>query len=260
MRYLGGKYSIRKKVARIIESYHVDIDQYVVEPFCGGCWVTQEIQAKNIIASDFNHEIVSLYIALQNGWRPKELNKEEWLKVKNTPDDFKYYEVAFAACAYSFGAIWFNGYYSTGGNQAANCVKQSAKLKHIKFTSGSYDRIHYPSESLIYCDPPYEDTKGYSTGEFDNFKFWDWCRLMTRKGHRVLISEYKAPSDFELVASFPKRKMLRQQDKANNEKVSDNLYTYSLKKGSSKKLKEKELASISSSIDLSRKKQLSLFW
>ena len=56
--------------------------------------------------------------------------------------------------------------------------------------------------SIIYCDIPYKDTKQYATSKnFDHDKFWQWCRDMTKQGHKVFISEYQAPDDFICVWS-----------------------------------------------------------
>ena len=49
-----------------------------------------------------------------------------------------------------------------------------------------------PKNALIYCDPPYLNTKGYGI-EFDHSHFYDWCRAQKEL---VLISEYQMPDDF----------------------------------------------------------------
>ena len=55
------------------------------------------------------------------------------------------------------------------------------------------------TNSLIYCDPPYQGTTGYKTGAFNHEEFFEWCRQMKSKGNIVFVSEYNAPDDFELV-------------------------------------------------------------
>ena len=57
-----------------------------------------------------------------------------------------------------------------------------------------------PSESIIYCDIPYQGTKVYDSKlAFNYAKFWQWCRDMAKQGHKVFISEYNAPEDFKCV-------------------------------------------------------------
>ena len=56
---------------------------------------------------------------------------------------------------------------------------------------------------LIYCDPPYKNSKAgslYRTkskkyDSFDNKEFWDTMRKWSKNNH-VFISELEAPSDF----------------------------------------------------------------
>lgn len=109
----------------------------------------------------------------------------------------------------SFNGRFFDGGYSGKtekrdyvSEQIRNTEKQLDLLLGIDFQSGSYDTIEIPENSIIYCDIPYLGTKQYATSkDFDHDKFWEWCRMMTRKGHEVFISEYHAPDDFECVWS-----------------------------------------------------------
>lgn len=46
--------------------------------------------------------------------------------------------------------------------------------------------------AIIYCDPPYEDTKEYSEKNFSHDEFWQWFR---ETPYCVYVSSYKAPDD-----------------------------------------------------------------
>ncbi|HUH58249.1 MAG TPA: hypothetical protein VL020_07065, partial [Pseudomonadales bacterium] len=46
------------------------------------------------------------------------------------------------------------------------------------------------------CDPPYANTAGYKTGDFNHEEFFSWCRVQAAKGNIVFVSEYNAPADF----------------------------------------------------------------
>ena len=71
-------------------------------------------------------------------------------------------------------------------------------MKNVEFKSLYYDKLEIPTKSIIYCDPPYKGTtKNYN--EFDNDKFWEWVRRMSKQGHEVYVSEYEAPTDFECI-------------------------------------------------------------
>jgi len=61
-----------------------------------------------------------------------------------------------------------------------------------------YYTVDIPSNSLIYCDPPYNNTTKY-INSFNHKDFWKWCRIMAKNGHTVFVSEYNAPNDFECV-------------------------------------------------------------
>ena len=63
----------------------------------------------------------------------------------------------------------------------------------------SYDEIHIEENSVIYCDPPYNNTEQYVTGDFDTNAFFEWCR---KQKELVVVSEYEAPDDFQCVAIF----------------------------------------------------------
>jgi site-specific DNA-adenine methylase len=60
---------------------------------------------------------------------------------------------------------------------------------------------------LIYCDPPYKHTQGYSAGGFEDEKFWNKMREWS-KDNVVFISEESAPKDFKVVWSRKKRRTL----------------------------------------------------
>jgi site-specific DNA-adenine methylase len=64
--------------------------------------------------------------------------------------------------------------------------------------------VPVPPRSVVYCDPPYANTEGYSAvGAFDGAAFWGWCRMQARRGRVVYVSEYVAPDFAECVAEFP---------------------------------------------------------
>ena len=61
-----------------------------------------------------------------------------------------------------------------------------------------------PKNKLIYCDPPYEKTTGYSTSvDFDHKLFWETMRKWS-ENNVVFVSEYNAPKDFVMISSCKK--------------------------------------------------------
>lgn len=75
-------------------------------------------------------------------------------------------------------------------------------LQRLQSLKKSYNEIHIEDNSVIYCDPPYNNTAQYVTGDFDNNAFFDWCR---KQKELVVVSEYEAPDDFQCVANFNRR-------------------------------------------------------
>lgn len=74
----------------------------------------------------------------------------------------------------------------------------------IETSSISYAYYEYRDGDVVYCDPPYKNTKGYEV-EFDTDAFWEWART---RDYPVYVSEYQAPSDFVSVWSREKRALL----------------------------------------------------
>lgn len=99
----------------------------------------------------------------------------------------------------------------------ANVKKDVPLLEGIEFVSYEYDELPIPPHCIIYCDPPYRQTRGYrGTGKFNYESFHIWCMEMALRGHRVFISEYEMPSPFRCVwekevanAICPNRKATR---------------------------------------------------
>ena len=60
-------------------------------------------------------------------------------------------------------------------------------------TTGDYRALNFERGGIIYCDPPYKNTRQYSTvGAFDFDAFYSWCEAQTLP---VYISEYTMPED-----------------------------------------------------------------
>ena len=98
---------------------------------------------------------------------------------------------------------------------------------HNKDWKELYDSI--PKEVLekavIYCDPPYQDTKQYQFGkDFDYDEFWDWFR---NSPYPIYVSSYKAPEDIEPIKFAFKAQLLdngKQGDNKPKKVVKENIY------------------------------------
>ena len=80
----------------------------------------------------------------------------------------------------------------------------SEEEKH-RLTIGSADfaEVDIPSDSVIYCDPPYRGTSSYSKAKhFNHERFFEWALRQTVP---VYVSEYAMPEEFVEVAAWQKR-------------------------------------------------------
>ena len=74
-----------------------------------------------------------------------------------------------------------------------------------RLTIGSVDfsEVEIPSDSVVFCDPPYRETEGYRKAKhFNHDRFFEWALRQTVP---VYVSEYAMPEDFVEVAAWKKR-------------------------------------------------------
>ena len=177
----------------------------VVTHNCGGGNMIDEVPDKyRRIGADLNEHTIAAMLGIRDfvDQLPNEVSKEYYMSVKGTPPHPISSWVRYEC---SFGSKLDNGYASNsdGRNYAEKgwnlAQKQSPKIQSVEFICCSYEALSNTTNSLIYCDPPYQGTTGYKTGAFNHEAFFDWCRKMKAKGNSVFVSEYNAPDDFELV-------------------------------------------------------------
>lgn len=200
MKYMGSKDKIAKYIIPFLMKNR-EKEQWYVEPFVGGANMIDKMDG-NRIGADINYFLVSLYLALQSGWAPPDkLTESEYLEIKNNKEKFPPALVAFVGFACSYGAKWFGGF-CRSNKEKRDYIKEaynnvtSQKLKGIIFKHASYLDLDIPDKSIIYCDPPYQQTTKYKTGDFNHLEFWQWCRNKREEGHKLYISGYQAPEDF----------------------------------------------------------------
>lgn len=72
----------------------------------------------------------------------------------------------------------------------------------LTIVSVEFTEVEIPIDSVIYCDPPYRGTEGYSKSKrFDHDRFYAWALRQTVP---VFVSEYDMPEDFVEVAAWNK--------------------------------------------------------
>lgn len=214
MQYFGGKCRIANRIADIINAKR---PSNYYEPFCGGLWVSQYVQADILHLSDISQPLITLYQALQGGWEPP---------CKVTEGDYKHYQVkqecndpmtGFVGYGCSFAGKYFGGYARSATRNYALNAKNSLERKFrrlrekdVRFAVHDYSKVlpEVPG-SVIYCDPPYQGTTSYAIApDFHWLGFWAWVK--ERSGMAtVLTSSYEAPHGFHATLTIPAKTDIR---------------------------------------------------
>jgi DNA adenine methylase len=245
---MGSKSKITQFIVPIIQRYidENNINTYI-EPFVGGANVIDKIQCKIKIGYDKNKYLIAL---LNNVEKVKEfpitIEKSHYDNVRNSFNtQNKEYEDWY------IGAIGFlasyNGRFFDGGYAKTNYAKQPSghivvrnyfkeakenlteqipRLYNIKFESKDYTDLHNIKNSLIYCDPPYQNTKQYGVSKNFNYEeFWQWVRDIS-KNNIVIVSECTAPDDFKCIWQ---QEITRTVDNTKRVKAIEKLFIYTSK-------------------------------
>lgn len=152
------------------------------------------------LASDFNESVIEMWKAAQKGWKPpKTCSKRKYNTLKRSPVASA--EKGFCRHQFSFRNAFFSSYgpdYGKSKDVTSAASEIAEDLFDVRFYYGSYDQFSNLKGYVIYCDPPYQNTTCDYVSTFDNSKFWDWIRMMSRH-NIVLVSEYTAPKDFKTI-------------------------------------------------------------
>lgn len=239
MRYMGSKDKHAKEIIAVINQYRTDQEHWV-EPFVGGGNMIEKVKGARI-GSDNNQYIIALLTALSEGWVPPQVvtfekYQEAFNQVRGlSPKLLEDHMIGFIGFGCSFGGKYFGGYARGGYNKdgsprnyaresSRNMIKMSIGLAGCSFVHSNYEDLVIPSNSIVYCDPPYAMTTKYKD-TFDHSKFWKWCEKLVQAGHKVFVSEYNAPVGWKSIWS---KKVVSSLDMDTGSKVaSENLFTYS---------------------------------
>jgi len=220
MKYVGGKHRIGEHIAKVLMKVTPDKVNGYLEPFVGSLGVFKhmaKLDYKKKIGADYHKSLTLLWQGLQNGSfkLPKKITEKQWsdLKKANTNSAMK----ALAGFGVSFGGDYFSGYIQKySGTSGRNFYKETTrsitkmlpviKKKDVSFVHKSYKNWN-KKNWLIYCDPPYFNTKGYKTGAFNNQEFWTKMRQWSKHNY-VFVSEETAPKDFISIWSKSKPRTL----------------------------------------------------
>lgn len=231
MKYMGSKARFTKDILPIVLAKRKQ-NQYYVEPFAGGMNMMSEVGG-NRIANDIHTPLIEMWKYLvYKGWKPSKYTREEHRHIRENKDKYLPHVVGWVGFNCSYSGVYFGGFSGKTKTKIGtvrdyqqeainNVSKQIPKLKGVTFTNLNYWDIEIPSNSIIYCDPPYENVSKYKIGtEFDHRLFWNWCRDKSREGHIVYVSEYNAPDDFKCVWEKKTKSSLSANGKSGGSKSS----------------------------------------
>ena len=225
--YHGGKQKIGKEIADIINSFRDEsgLTSYV-EPFCGMLGVYKHVSGfSSFFINDANKSLIKMWKKFKNN---TDTDLEYFTnKLETNRDEFNLYKLdgksnwkkGFIGHFYDFRGIYFSSYKIRGietlKKSILNCIQISKKLKldDTKITQNSYKKIDV-SNSIIYCDPPYEkqskyyDDKREVNKDFIKKEFIMWCYDMKKKNNIILVSEYQMEDpNFKEIFSCGKEKL-----------------------------------------------------
>lgn len=241
MVYMGSK---SKYVQYIVPILHKTINDHEVktyiEPFVGGANVIDKIKCDRKIGYDRSDTLIALLCQARDDFSKvlPDGNRELWDKGKGyvkdgiIPEDMTLADIGAMEFFASFSSRGFPGGYANNTpehdyfhTRRKNLEKQSPNLKGIEFYQGNYYDLPPVSGAVIYCDPPYANTKhyGYANQEkMDYARFWNWVRELSKENY-VFVSEQTAPEDFEVVWEM---EVKRTNGADNNFKATEKLFRY----------------------------------
>ena len=241
MVYMGSKSKYAQYIVPILQKVINDRGvRLYIEPFVGGANVIDKVKCERRIGYDRSDTLIALLCQARDDFSKvlADGNRELWDKGKGyikdgvMPEDMTLAEIG----AMEFFASFSNGGFprgyaknTTGRNYfkeaRANMEKQAPNLKGIEFYQSNYYNLSGFKGAVIYCDPPYANTKhyGYANQEkMDYTRFWNWAREMSKENY-VFVSEQVAPDDFEIIWEMEAK---RTNGKDNNFKAIERLFRY----------------------------------
>lgn len=241
MRYLGGKSRLAKRIGAAILENTNQRGQYI-EPMIGGGSVFFELAPhfQKSFGGDIQEDLILMYQALADGWTPPDtLTEDEWRELRDSPPSALR---AFAGFGCSFGGKFFGGYGRARDgrrNLAAEARRTLVAYQRVMpnlssapiFIHGRFDEWLPPPGSVVYLDPPYAGTTGYTSKRsgvpiFDHDEFWATATRWAQSGVHVFVSEFNAPEGWAPIWERERSVGVGTTSGASYTKKTDKLFVY----------------------------------
>lgn len=205
MVYVGSKSRLAKEIVPILQNIigKNNIKVYI-EPFVGGANIIDKIICDSKYGYDLHRGLIDIYNSVKQGWMPPlHITEMDYNNAKKglIEEPLRSYMGFNGSYASKYFGGFARGFKVDGVNprdiyneRTRNFIKQIPNLQDIFFETKNYLTLDI-EDSLIYCDPPYQNTTEYSIKNFNHILFWGWCRKMSDK-NIVIVSEFSAPKDF----------------------------------------------------------------
>jgi DNA adenine methylase len=227
LRYLGGKSKIAKHIREAIIRTTNRRD-CLIEPFVGGGSITAVLapEFKQVKAYDIHLDLILMWQALQTGWRPPiEISENMYVELRESQSSALRGFVGFGGA--SWGGKWFGGYargsernYADESNRSLS--RDIINMTNVQFMREDYRFIAPQPGTVVYADPPYVETTGY-TDKFDSGEFWELMDFWVSNDMDVFVSEYIAPSGWIPIWSMERTRDMKSK-LINAEKVIEKLF------------------------------------
>jgi DNA adenine methylase len=229
MRYLGGKSKIAKKLTMTILAATTQRGR-LIEPFMGGGAMAASLAPsfESVDAFDINDDLILMWEALKNGWKPPtNISEEQYKELKNAKPSALRAFAGFGGA--SWGGKWFGGYARGDGRNyadesARSLLRDIQKMQNCTFKCLDYQKIQPLLGDVVYADPPYAGTTEYRD-TFDSAQFWETMKMWSMYGADVFVSEYKAPPNWKTLWQVERTRDMKSKF-TNAEKVTEKLFTY----------------------------------
>ncbi len=230
MRYMGGKTQIARHVVRAVLDDTPHRKNWF-EPFVGGGNVLEHAAPHFVrsVAMDAHPDLILMWQAVAVGHNPPEfVSREQYTELRNAePSALR----GFAGFGASFGGKWFGGYAAgEGRNYAGESSRTVARQgsifrsRDVVFLHGLFGSLTPPPGTVVYCDPPYANTTGYSTGEFDHWLFYKTLLTWSQSGCAVYVSEYTVPEDVPYTVVWSDQKSMSLRNEGPTGTVTEHLF------------------------------------
>lgn len=243
MHYQGGKTLIARRLSETILAHTPARTEYY-EPFVGGAGMADYMghHFKRAHYSDLHGPLILMWQAAHAGlimhgdathFFPADIDRADYDYHKSKQPHSP--ATALIGFGSGFGGKYYGSYvyadvrdgrtyHHVALRSITKKLKGALAQEATTFNHAAYETIDPASGAVIYCDPPYAGTTGYSTGAFNHDAFWEWCRQQARRGCHVYVSEYTAPDDFTCI--FEREKRVTMNHANNTRHAVERLYTY----------------------------------